>query len=110
VATVARTRAAGQRAARKPARPTHGVCRLTLTINGTAYNVRPIPADPSVASKAYRLKKGIGTIYHLATTAHGPSCDCPDFILRRDGIDPAGCKHIKALVACGLFDRKGGAR
>ncbi len=33
----------------------------------------------------------------------GHTCDCPDFIFHRDGLDPGGCKHIKALVACGLL-------
>jgi hypothetical protein len=36
------------------------------------------------------------TVYH--------TCDCPDFIFHRDGVDPDGCKHIKALVAYGLLD------
>ncbi len=26
-------------------------------------------------------------------------CDCPDFIFRRDGIDPRGCLHIQAVKA-----------
>ncbi len=95
---------------KKTARPTHGTCRLILTINGTSYHVRPIPADGFAALKAYRLKKGDGTAYDVARTAHGLQCGCPDFVFHRDGIDPAGCKHIKALVACGLFDREGGAR
>ncbi len=30
-------------------------------------------------------------------------CDCPDYIFRRDGLDPSGCKHIKALVGSGLI-------
>ena len=34
------------------------------------------------------------------------TCDCPDFTFKREGIDPEGCKHIKALVACGLIEPK----
>jgi hypothetical protein len=81
-----------------------------LFINGTAYGVLPIRPRPDAASKAYRLRKSDGTAYHVAQTVHGPSRDCPDFTFNRDGIDPGGCKHYRALVAVGLFDRKGGAR
>ena len=95
---------------RKRRKPAHGTCRLSLTINGTGYNVRPIPTDADAALKAFRLRKQDGTAYHVALTTHGLTCDCPDFVMSRDGIDPDGCKHIKAMVACGLFDRKGGAK
>jgi hypothetical protein len=110
VPNVSRPPREGQTATRKTARPTHGTCRLVLTINSTSYTVRPIFADSSIAVRAYRLRKGDGTIYDLVQTDHGLQCDCPDHLFRRDGIDPDGCKHLKALVACGLFDSKGGAR
>ena len=42
--------------------------------------------------------------YDVAQTPYGPECDCPDFIFRRAGLDPHGCKHVRALVACGLID------
>jgi hypothetical protein len=83
---------------------------LVLTINGTDYVVRPVLADSSVALKAFRLRKEDGTIYDIAQTAHGLECDCPDALFRRDGRDATGCKHVKALVACGLLDAKGGRR
>lgn len=89
-------------------KPVHGRCRLTLSINGTLYLVRPIQADPSVALKAFRLRKTDATTYDVADTIHGPVCDCPDFIFHRDGIDSGACKHVRSLVACGLL--KGGAR
>jgi hypothetical protein len=97
-------------ARRRPARPAHGTCRLTLTINGTAYSLRPNPADSFAALKAFRLRKADGTVYDVAETVHGLECDCPDFVFHRDGTDPDGCKHVKALVACGLLGRRGGAR
>jgi len=90
--------------------PARGTCRLTLSINGTRYSVRPNAASPFAALKAFRLRKSDGTVYDAAQTIHGLECDCPDFVFRRDGIDPAGCKHVKALAACGLFDPKGGGR
>lgn len=90
---------------RKPRtiRPAHGVARLTLTINGTSYSVRPTAPDPSAASRAFRLRKADGECYDVAMTAHGPECSCPDWIFSRDGIDPNGCKHIRAAAACGLL-------
>lgn len=103
MSNVARPRPAEQRVGRKPARPAHGTCRLTLAINGTDYNVRPTPADSFAAIRAYRLRKADGTTYDVAETVHGHTCDCPDFIFHRDGLDPDGCKHIKALVACGML-------
>lgn len=93
---------------RRPARPAHGTCRLSLTINGVVYAVRPLPCDRPAASRSFRLRKNDGTAYHVGATPHGLVCDCPDFTFSRDGIDPAGCKHIKAMVAVGLLARKGG--
>jgi hypothetical protein len=77
---------------------------LSLFINGTAYNVLSLPADMASTIRAFRLRKFDGTEYDIAQTQDGITCDCPDFTFNREGIDPAGCKHIKALVACGLID------
>ena len=95
-----------RRVNRKPARPTHGTYRLTLHINGVAYAVRPLPCDPDAATRSYRLRKDDGTSYNVARTSHGLACDCPDFTFHREGLDPAGCKHIKALAASGLMAAK----
>jgi hypothetical protein len=73
---------------------------LFLMIDRTAYTVRPIEAGED---RAFRLAKADGTLYDVAQTRHGHQCDCPDFIFRRDGIDPRGCKHVQALVAEGLL-------
>ena len=78
--------------------------RLSLTIRDTSYTVRRVACDPVVADKAFRLLKQDGTLYDVAQTPFGPECDCPDFVFRRDGLDPAGCKHVQALVACGLIE------
>jgi hypothetical protein len=77
---------------------------LILRIDRTLYAVHTLACDPLVAIKAFRLNKLDGTLYDIAQTEYGPQCDCPDFIFRRDGIDPAGCKHVKALVAEGLIE------
>ena len=67
---------------------------------------RAEPGGAYAVMKAYRLSKPDGTAYDVARTNHGLTCDCPDFIFHRDGLDPDGCKHIKAMVAYGLLDRK----
>lgn len=88
---------------RKPAPP--DVCRLSLIIRGTAYSVRGIPAAAfGATARGYRIRnRENGRAYDLAETVHGPTCDCPDYTFRREGIDPAGCKHVRALVALGLL-------
>lgn len=89
-----------------PARPAQAIARLSLFINGTAYHVRPLATDLPAAIKAFRIRKFDGTEYDIARTVHGITCDCPDFTFKREGIDPRGCKHIRALVECGLIDLK----
>ncbi len=91
-------------------RPARAVCRLTIVINDMDYVVKPNSRQATAAIKAYRLSKADGTDYDVALTDHGLTCDCPDFIFRRDGIDPEGCKHIKAMVTYGLLDCKGVSR
>jgi hypothetical protein len=90
--------------ARKTPRPAQAVARLSLFINGKAYHVHLLPLEAPGQRKAFRLRKFDGTEYDIEQTGHGATCDCPDFTFNRDGIDPGGCKHIKALVACGLMD------
>lgn len=77
---------------------------LTLSIDGAAYSVRPIPPDPLDGIRAFRLRKSDGTLYDVAQTQFGPECDCPDFVFRRAGLDPDGCKHVRAMTALGLID------
>ncbi len=79
-----------------------GRCRLTLTINGLHYAVRPIAFQADDMTRAFRLSRKLD-VYDVAQTIHGPTCDCPDFIFRRDGLDPRGCLHIRAMRAVGLL-------
>jgi hypothetical protein len=124
---------------RRTIRPARAVCRLTIAINGTDYEINPSSAEAGAVLKAYRLSKADGTAYDVAehiSPSQGEmsagqrggrltptpalphrmgerrwiTCDCPDFIFRRDGIDPGGCKHIQAMVAYGLLDREGAIR
>ena len=83
---------------------------LYLLIQRTLYAVSPLECHPSIAAKAFRLSKPDGTLYDVAQTQHGHRCDCPDFIFRRDGLDPSGCKHVKALIHQGLLDHPERAR
>ena len=77
---------------------------LFLAIDQNLYGVHPLACGDGDPSRAYRLNKTDGTMYDVAQTRYGPRCDCPDFIYRRDGLDPAGCKHVRALVAQGLIE------
>jgi hypothetical protein len=88
----------------KPApKPATGVCSLHLSINGVKYRVKPLPAEFG-GIKAFRLTKPDGASHDVSRMIYGPECTCGDFVFRRDGIDPAGCKHIRAARACGLLD------
>jgi hypothetical protein len=106
LATAGRDHACGTLPRRRIVGPARAVCRLTMAINGVDYRVEPSPAGAQAVARAYRLSKPDGTAYDVALTHYGLTCDCPDFIFHRDGIDPDGCKHIKAMVAYGLLDRK----
>lgn len=88
-----------------PVAPKGRTFRLYLTIDRFPYHVRPIVTDPVFADRAFQLTRPDGKSYDISQTRHGLTCDCPDFIYRRDGLDPAGCKHIRALVSCGLVER-----
>ena len=87
--------------------PKTGAARLSLFIGGVAYHLRPLTPDPPAAAHAFRLRKFDGTEYDVAQTAEGLVCDCPDFTFHREGNDPQGCKHIRALVECGLLTATG---
>ncbi|MDG3002571.1 hypothetical protein [Paludisphaera mucosa] len=81
---------------------------LILTIDGTGYVVRPIRTDDPDLIRAFRLikaknRRGSGPIYDIAEHSYGVTCDCPDFIWKREGLDPLGCIHIRAMRAVGLL-------
>ena len=95
---------------RKPRtiRPATGVASLTLTISGINYRVRPLYVDPgSDCTHLVRLTKADGTVYFVSEHVDHPRCDCPDFTFSREGLDPAGCKHIKACLLFGLISECG---
>ena len=77
--------------------------RLFLQIGKTVYNVRSLTPDDPEERRAFRLFKADGTLYDVSESDEETRCDCPDYLFRRAGLDPAGCKHVKALVAQGLI-------
>ena len=84
-----------------------GRCRLTLSINGINFSVRPIRSEDDQIHRAFRLRRKpfhSDVIFDVAETVHGATCDCPDFVFRRDGLDPRGCLHIRAMRAVGLLN------
>lgn len=85
--------------------PVHGKVRLTMRINDTDYLMTFLHPDPAVANPAWRLSKqdGSGVVYDVHLDRNGASCTCPDFVFCREHRDPAGCKHIAAMRARGLF-------
>jgi hypothetical protein len=89
---------------RRKVAPEAPISRLFLVIRDTVYLVSATPNAGRERPRGYRLVKSGGTAYDVEQTQHGPTCDCPDFVFRRDGLDPAGCKHVRALVAQGLLD------
>ncbi len=90
---------------RKPrnVKPASGTTTLAVGINGVAYQVLRLHPHPEVATVAFRLRKEDGTAYDVALTDHGAECSCPDFVFNRDGKDPGGCKHIKAMRSWGML-------
>src|SRR3954454_5794309 len=78
--------------------------RLFLEISGQSYSLRAVHCDDRIGHRAYRLLKADGTVYDVIQTPFGPECDCADFIFRRDGLDPRGCKHVQALVSVGMIE------
>jgi hypothetical protein len=96
--------------ARKAPKPATGRAGLTLRINGQNYKVVPIRDQDFGAIRAFRLTKPDGEFHDVSHQVYGHDCSCGDFVFRRDGIDESGCKHIKAAVAVGLLDARGGVR
>ncbi len=80
-----------------------GTCRLFLRISGVCYGLSRLDRPRLAVLEGWRLTKADGTAYDVARTEHGCSCDCPDFAWRRDGVEPDGCKHIRALIRVGLL-------
>lgn len=82
----------GTRLAETPA-ARHGKARAFVRINLQPYGLR------KMRENHWTLEKSDGTIYHSQRlAANSYSCTCPDFKIR--GLR---CKHLGALMACGLM-------
>jgi hypothetical protein len=68
---------------------------ITFHIEGDDYTVSPLPIDPSIGSKTFRLAKqtGDGAVYDLHTDQHGIHCQCMGFL--RHG----HCQHCDTIRA-----------
>jgi len=70
---------------------------------------RLIRSEDDQIHRAFRLRRKpfqSDIIFDVADTVHGAVCDCPDFVFRRDRLDPKGCLHIRAMRAVGLLGRE----
>lgn len=89
----------------KPSRPL--TASLTLTINGTRYNVTAIRGiqDPEIQA-AWRLEKhgDPDAVYDVARGTDGlVTCSCPSYEVTYRGNGLATCKHGSAVVQLGLL-------
>ncbi len=78
----------------------HGTCRLTLTIDNTEYRLSRSPTVRHGWHLKKRSRPRAGTVYCVLTHKGIVSCTCPDST--QGG---AVCKHVRALVACGLVSK-----
>lgn len=74
----------------------------------TRYVVSNLDPDPSIGSPAVRLTQEDGSSYDLIRTRHGWTCECPDFVNRRERKGLL-CKHLKAAFRTVLAGRGGRA-
>jgi hypothetical protein len=86
----------------QPAPPVrHGLCRLTLTIDGAEYRLTRSPTARAAWHLKKRTEPRAGVTYCVLTHKCIVSCTCPDSV--RGG---AVCKHVRALVALGLVSKR----
>jgi hypothetical protein len=76
----------------------HGKANLWVSINGLFYVARRIRRNHWAVT---RTEKGRAITYHPQRLPEGGwSCTCPDHLNRF-----VRCKHVNALMACGLLPR-----
>lgn len=69
----------------------------------TVYRVDKLNPNPEIGSPALRLTQADGKSYDLIRGPFGWTCECPDYLNRREGkVDtdgkPLRCKHLKAAL------------
>lgn len=88
----------------RPSSATQHEFKLTLEIDGTNYNVGPLPATQFGELGAFRIIKLGGKtkeVYRVSSTVIGPACTCKAAAYRKDA---ELCKHALALVTLGMLD------
>ena len=74
-----------------------------LAIHGFTYEAREIPAEECGTIAYEFIKVEMNNHYHVIRNHFGEvTCDCPDYVLRRDGTGRM-CKHGVGLVEAGLI-------
>jgi hypothetical protein len=86
-----------------PAPVSATVALLSLTIGDRSYGLAILTSPDG--SPVYRLdyRDKVYDVTPDTASLAGATCDCPDYIHRRAGLDSAGCRHIKALRSVGLL-------
>jgi hypothetical protein len=100
--------------------PVEGMARLVLDVlflrnktkagwsPETLYRVTRLEVNQSIGRVAYRLAKvggdPIDEVYDVLETSGGSTCQCKDFLSRREN-ELKGCKHIEGLRAVGLLEK-----
>ena len=86
----------------QPAPPIrHGKTRLVLVIDDVEYRLSKSPSTRAAWHLKRMAEPRKGTIYCVLTHKSVVTCSCPDSIM-----NGAVCKHVRALVACGLVSKR----
>jgi hypothetical protein len=92
--------------------PKEDVFGCELVINGSTYYLTKLIASDSPEAdfvRGFRLEKSDAKrpgVYDVIQTDLGVSCDCPDWQIRRSGVDSLGCKHMRAMYYFGFMERE----
>lgn len=78
-------------------------CLLILKIGSKYYRLEKIAGTVGVKS-AWRLTKPDGESYTVSLGKHGPTCECWDWIQRKQNTPDPRCKHIRAVEQVGLME------
>ena len=76
-----------------------GLLELTMNGKSTLYGVHRLFTKGKVVGFRVHKWQGDPTMYDIDVTVQPWTCDCPDYLTRRAGIDPAGCKHVRSVRA-----------
>jgi hypothetical protein len=78
---------------------------IHFQIEGDAYAISRLAAEPSIARHAFRFRKLTGdqAVYDVRFTEHGGECECLGHL--RHGHNGVVCKHVATIqAAAGVFN------